>query len=204
LLHQNIAIATSGANTLSTLKSVSAVKKYPRAHKGRGGENVQWHRIKSLDASVLDAAKISRDAASVLGRLLLFKHLTPLQAEAGRRYAYIVARFEKYSIEGRRTTKSPAYERAYGSDQELERLSNIPDGIAEYEKRAKNARRDYDKLMKELNRFPGAKGVLDDLCCSDIEPPAEWRDNVATVLSVVAKRFGVSVKPRSNKRRVRK
>lgn len=203
MLHHNAAIATPGVNTLSEVKSVSAVKKYPRAHKGRGGENVQWQRMKSLDASVLDAAKISRDAVSALGRLLLFKHLTPLQAEAGRRYAYIIARFEKYSVEGRRTTKSPAYERAYGSDQELERLGNVPDGIEQYEKRAKAARKDYDKLVKELNRFPGAKNVLDDLCCSDIEPPADWRGNVGTVLSVVAKRFGVTVKLRGNQRRKR-
>lgn len=196
--------SNSGVAHLSEIKSVSAVKKYPRAHGGRGGENVKWQRMKSLDQSVLDAAKISRDAVSSLGRLLLFKHITPLQAEAGRRYAYIVARFEKYSTEGRRTVKSPAYERAYGTDQELERLAQDPDGIAEYEKRARNARREYDKLIKELNRFPGAKNVLDDLCCSDIEPPADWRPNLATVLSVVAKKFGVTVNPRSNKRRARK
>lgn len=186
------------------IKSVSAVKKYPRAKKPRGGETVLWHRVKSLDASALDAHKISRELVSAIGRLLIHKHLTPLQAEAARRYAYIVARFEKYNVEGKRSARSPSFERAFGQDQELERLANEPDGIAEYEKRAKKARHDYDRLVKVVGRFPGAKNVLDDLCCSDIEPPPDWRGNTATVLNAIVKAFGVTVTPRRNNRRGRK
>lgn len=190
------------------IKSVSAVKKYPRAKKPRGGENVLWKRIKSLDASVLDANRIGRDAASVIGRLLLFKHITPLQAEAARRYAYIMARFEKYSTEGSRSARSPAFERAYGKDQELERLANEPDGIEVYEKRAKQARKEYNRLIKVMRTFEDkltgrnvAKNVLDDMCCSDVEPPSQYRENVAQVLSAVASEFGVTVNPRRTGRR---
>lgn len=203
------AITTNEAITVNQqIKSVSAQKKYPRAKKPRGGETVLWQRIKSLDASMLDAAKISRETVSVIGRLLLFKHITPLQAEAGRRYAYIMARFEKYSTEGRRTARSPSFERAYGSDQELERLANEPDGISEYEKRARKARREYVRLTKVLARFADkatgrnlAKDVLDDMCCSDIEPATQYRANVGVVLSAVAEEFDVTVAPRRNRSR---
>lgn len=206
------AITTYGVNKVNQpVKPMSAVKKYPRAKQKRGGENVQWQRIKSLDASVLDANRIGRDAASVIGRFLLFKHITPLQAEAARRYAYIMARFEKYSTEGSRTARSPAFERAYGKDQELERLANETDGIATYEKRAKEARKDYDRLIKVMRRFEDkmtgrnvAKNVLDDMCCSDVEPPSHYRENVAVVLSAVAAEFGVTINPRRNNRRGRK
>ncbi len=195
------AITTREAITVNQpIKSVSAIKRYPRAKKPRGGETVLWHRLKSLDAAALDAHKISREVVSAIGRLLIHKHLTPLQAEAARRYAYIMARFEKYSTEGRRTARSPSFERAYGQDQELERLANEPDGISEYEKRAKKARHDYNKLVKVVGRFPGAKNVLDDLCCSDIEPAPEYRSNAATVLDSVAKKFGVTVTPRRNRK----
>lgn len=195
------AITTNEAITMNEpIKSVSAIKKYPRAKKPRGGETVQWHRLKSLDAAALDAHRISREVVSAIGRLMIHKHLTPLQAEAARRYAYIMARFEKYSTEGSRTARSPSFERAYGSDQELERLANEVDGIAEYEKRATKARKEYNKLVKVVERFPGAKNALDDLCCSDIEPPAQWRGNIATVLDAVAKKFGVTVQPRRNRR----
>lgn len=196
------AITTNEAITVNQqIKSVSAVKKYPRAKKPRGGETVQWQRLKSLDAAALDAHKISREVVSAIGRLLIHKHLTPVQAEAARRYAYIMARFEKYSTEGRRTARSPSFERAYGSDQELERLANEPDGISEYEARAKKARKEYNKLVKVVTRFPGAKNVLDDLCCSDIEPASEYRGNAATVLGAVAKAFGVAVQPRRRSRK---
>lgn len=194
---------TYGAITVNDqIKSVSAVKKYPRAKKKRGGETVQWQRIKSLDAAALDAHKISREVVSAIGRLMIHKHLTPLQAEAARRVAYIMARFEKYSVEGRRTARSPSFERAYGSDQELERLNNELDGIATYERRAKEAKKDYRRLIKVLAPYGSqAKAILDDLCCSDIEPAAQYRENVALVLSAVAKEFGVTVSPRRNRSR---
>jgi hypothetical protein len=193
--HHNGAITVNAA-----IKSVSAVKKYPRAKPKRGGETVIWHRYKSLDEEALAAYKISRELVSAIGRLMVHNHLTPLQAEAARRVAYIMARFEKYHVEGRRTARSPSFERAFGSDQELERLANEVDGIKEYEKRAKKARKDYEKLMKVLAPYGSqAKAVLDDLCCSDIEPPAQYRANIALVLSKVAKAFDVTVRVKRNR-----
>lgn len=184
-----------GAITVNEpIRSISAVKKYARAKPKRGGETMQYKRIQSMSAAVLDANRIARDINSGIGRLFIHRHITPLQAEAARRYAYVMARYEKYYVEGRRSARSPSFERAYGQDQELERLhANDPvHGIADYEDAALKALREYNKLQKVLAGFPGAKNVLDDLCCSDIEPASQYRENMATVLSAVAKKFGVT------------
>lgn len=187
-------------------KAISAVKTYQRAKSPRKGENVQWKRIKSLDQSVFDANRIARDAASVIGRWLLFKHLTSLEAEAARRYAYIMARFDKYFTEGRRTAKSPSYERAFGEDQELERRA-VEGTTADYEKSAKKAKKQYERLQKLLLPYVDImvrnpiKDALDQMCCEDIEPPAQYRNEIAAVLRHVAHEFGVSVQSRRGRPR---
>jgi hypothetical protein len=189
-------------------KTISAVKKYPRSRE-RKGENVQWKRLKSLSQEVLDANRIARDAASVIGRWFLFNHLTPFEAESARRYAYIMARFDKYFTEGRRSAKSQSYERAYGADQELERRGR--DGtIAEYTDAAKKARKHYEKLTKILVHYQDITGrnplkdALDDMCCSDIEPPAGYRTEIAAVLRHIGHEFGVTVQSRRGRPRKRR
>lgn len=185
---------------------ISAIKTRNRQRERRG-ENVQWKRLKSLDQTVLDANRIARDAVSVVGRWLLFKHLTPLEAEAGRRYAYIIARFDKYFTEGRRTAKSPSYERAFGQDQELER--RFGNGtLDEYTDAAKKARKHYDKLLKimtiyadPLTKRNPLKNAIDDMCCSDLEPPSEYRTEIAAALRHVGHEFGVEVKSRRGRPR---
>ena len=112
----------------------------------------------------------------------------------------IVARLERFCIPTRRNAKSPAYERAYGTDQELER-HETNGTTADYEDAARHAKKEYEKLMKILGPYGSqAKSLLDDLCCSDIEPPANTRENIAVVLRQVAKGFGVTEAPRSNRR----
>jgi hypothetical protein len=199
-------------------KSISAQYQRPQQRKGRPGANVEWKRIKqmsrqmSIEGAVNEAVKISREAASVIGRWMLFGHLKPLQAEAARRYAYIMARFDKYHTEGRRTAKSPSYERAFGTDQELERRA-FNGTLDAYEKSARKARRHYDKLITILDVYRDPitlrnplKEALDQMCCEDIEPPAQYRDQIAAALTHIAHEFGVTIdnrrgRPRKNGRR---
>lgn len=187
-------------------KTISAVKHYKHARERKGGENVQWKRIKSLDQSVLDANRIARDAASVIGRWLLFKHLTPFEAEAARRYAYVMGRFDRYFTEGRRSAKSPSYERAYGEDQELERRA-FDGSMDHYEKSAKKARKHYDKLQRILVHYQDVTGrnlmkdALDQMCCEDIEPPAQYRSDIAAALRHIGHEFGVTVQSRRGRPR---
>jgi hypothetical protein len=191
------------------IKSISA--KYQRPMRPgesqrpvRKGENMEWRRMKqiALESHVMEAKKISREVISVIGRWLLYRHLTPTEAEAARRYSYIMARFDRFFTESARTPRSQTYEFAYGEDQELMRLA-LNGGIDDYEEAAKKARRDYTKLVlimgvyeDPLTKRNPLKDAIDNMCCSDIEPNANYRNEIAAVLRHVAHEFGVDVKRR--------
>jgi hypothetical protein len=209
----------TGAIVSTPIKSVSAVK--PRrlngreiAKKKRGGENVRWKRLTAtfddamrelvrvppdkLDAAVALMAANQRIAAPVT-RLVFFKHLTVTQGIAARRYASIVRNFERYHVaNATRSARAQDIDKPRaGEDQEIQRHLNRGT-IEDYEREAKKARKEYDRAQKVLTRYSDAitgrneaKNVLDDLCLSDIEPPAQYRQNIAAVLQALADAFGV-------------
>ncbi len=216
-------LQTTGAVKLSTpIKSVSAVK--PRrmngrdyAKKKRGGENVKWKRLTAtfddamrelvrvppdkLDAAVALMAANQRIAAPIT-RLVFFKHLTVTQGMAARRYAGIVRMFERYHVvNATRSARAQDIDKPRaGEDQEIQRHLNRGT-IADYEREAKEARKAYNRAQKVLARYADgitgrneAKNILDDLCLSDIEPPAQYRENVAIVLQAIANEFGIKEK----------
>ena len=187
------------------IKSISAQKPsrgsgQQRAKKRRGGENVLWRR---LTANFDDAvAKLGANPAigAPLTRLVLFKHLTTTQGMAGRRYADIIGEFEHYHMaNGARVTHSANLEPSRGGgDNELERHYRM-NSLSEYLGKAKRARTHYERLMKVVGKFRDpvtgrnyAKDLLDDLCLCDMEPPSESRKEIAVVLSMVAKEFGIN------------
>lgn len=188
-----------------------------RAKNKRGGENVRWKRIThGIDAAIEELRKCPPDKldqlvafvavnarlATPVTRLVYFKHLTVAQGMAARRYAAIVRRFERYHVEkSQRTARSQSFEPSRGGeDQELMRIANSANlnAIADYEADARKARKAYDKAQKVLARYADpitgrnvAKDIVDDLCLSDIEPPAQYRGNVSAVLEALAASFGV-------------
>lgn len=188
-----------------------------RAKNKRGGHNIRWKRFTaSIDEAMREAKKLPPDqidaaiklmAANTrltapISRLAYFNHITVTQAMAGRRYASIVRQFERYHIDGARRSaraQNPEPIRP-GEDQEIQR--HIFNGtIEDYEAEAKKARKEYDRAMKVLARYEDsatgrnvAKNVIDDLCLSDQEPPAQYRDNVAAILQALADEFGVKEK----------
>lgn len=195
---------TIGATVNQEIKSVSAIKpprkdaRPGRAKHARG--RATWKAIQNHGDDLIRVGQIAKETRSAITRYVLFEHLTALEGEGAKRYAYIVARFEKYCTEGRRTTKSPSYERAFGTDQEIERHQRAGT-IADYEDAAKKARKEYDKLVKAIAPYGAvAKSALDDFCCSDIEPSDGFRKNLAVVLRVVVKAFGVTEAPRRKRR----
>lgn len=197
-----------GATVNEQIKSISAVKpKRPsgyqqRRKRAKGGHNVLWKR---LTASFDDAVKqfaANPAIAAPLTRLVFFEHLTVTQGMAGRRYADVVRDFEKYQMEsGSRTARSANLEpSSKGDDQTLERLHNNG-GFLDYLADARHAKRQYKKLEKVLAQFRDpvtgrnyAKDALDNLCLLDIEPASADRPQVAAVLTMVAKAFGVGEK----------
>jgi hypothetical protein len=211
--------AAGAINVNTKIKSISAVKPsrgsgQTRARNKRGGENVRWKRLTAtfddamrelvrvppdqLDAAVALMAANQRIAAPVT-RLVYFKHLTVTQGIAARRYASIVRTFERYHVAvATRSARAQDIDKPRaGDDQEIQR--HIVRGtIDDYEREARKARKEYGKAQKVLDRYRHeitgrneAKNVLDDLCLSDIEPPTQYRQNIAAVLQALADAFGV-------------
>lgn len=186
------------------VKSISAVKKQPSGHanrqtakKKRGGENVGWKRITRDWNDLVAKHGSSQIGGVVLTRWVYFKHLTPLQGEAGIYYANIMRKFDRYHTDTKsRTARAQGYEPGSGGeDQELERRAS--DGtMDQYLSDARKAKRQYTKLHKVVAPFHGAKEMLDRLCILDVEPPANHRASCAAVLSLVAKAFGIEQKGR--------
>lgn len=201
------------------IKNISAVKPsrgsgQTRAKNKRGGENVRWKRLTAtfddamrelvrvppdrLDAAVALMAANQKIAAPIT-RLVFFKHLTVTQGIAARRYANIVRSFERYHVvNATRSARAQDIDKPRaGDDQEIQR--HIHRGtIDDYEREARTARKEYDRAQKVLGRYSDsvtgrnvAKNVLDDLCLSDIEPPTQYRANIAAVLQALASEFGV-------------
>lgn len=193
---------TKGPSTISAAKPYSRNRNYAGGNRReRGGENVHWKRIVAGGDELNKALRVSGELQSTITRLVLFKHLSPIEGEAAKRYAYIMARHDRYFVQGARASRSQSYERAFGGeDQEIERRNQ--DGtIADYERTAKKAKKHYLKLQIILDRFADpitgrniAKDVLDDLCCSDVEPATALRESCAAVLKVIAHEFGVQPK----------
>ncbi len=195
------------------IKSISAVKPsrgsgQTRAKNKRGGENVRWKRLTAsfdqaiaeltrvhpdnIDAAVKLMAANARITAPVT-RLVYFGHLTVTQGMAARRFASIVRNFERYHVlNATHSARAQDIDKARGGeDQEIQRHLNRGT-ISEYEREAKDAKKQYERLRKVLNRYGSiADSVLADLCLSDIEPPAQYRQNIAMVLQAIADAFGV-------------
>ena len=187
---------------VTALKSISAVK--PKRESGpsrmkkyaekraRGGQNVEWKRIVENWDDIIAKVGKNPDVGIPLLRWVYFGHLTKTQGMAGRRYADIMRRFDRYHTDTKsRTARAQSYEGgAGGEDQELERRAN--DGtMDEYLAEAKKTKHRYKKLHKIIAPFPGAKEMLDNLCILDIEPPTEHRASCAAVLTLIAKGFGI-------------
>lgn len=158
---------------------------------------------KRLTASFDDAVKkFAANPAIVapLTRLVFFEHLTVTQGMAGRRYADIMRKFERFHMAaGSRSARSANLEPTRNvEDQELERIIRAFK-LKEYEAAAKVAKREYKRLNKVLAPFADpisgrnyAKDKLDRLCLEDIEPESADRAGIGVVLTLIAKEFGVN------------
>lgn len=216
-------LQNAGALKVNTpIKSISAAKPsrgsgQTRAKNKRGGHNIRWKRFTaSIDDAMAEARKLPPDkidqavalmAANTrltapISRLCYFSHLTVTQAMAGRRYANIVSAFEMYHVEkAQRSARAQNYQPSRGGEDQTIQRHVVRGTLGEYERDAKRARKEYDRAMKVLARYADstsgrneAKNVLDNLCLSDEEPPAQYRQNIAAVLQALADAFGIKEK----------
>lgn len=189
-------------------KSISAVRpKRPNGHQQRkkarrGGHSIMWKRITANFDEAVKQFGANPAIAAPLTRLVFFEHLTKTQGMAGRRYADVVRKYERFHMAaGSRSAKSCNLEPARNTeDQELERIANRGK-MREYEAAAKVAKREYKRAMRVLEQFADpitgrnfAKDALDNLCLADVEPPANYRASIAAVLTMMAQEFAVKEK----------
>jgi hypothetical protein len=190
------------------IKSISAVKPkrasgyQQRKKQRRGGHNVLWKRLTGSFDDAVKKFAANPAIAAPLTRLVFFEHLTVTQGMAGRRYADVVRKYERFHMDaGSRTARSANLQPARNSeDQTLERIINRG-MVREYEAAAKVAKREYKRLMKVIDKYRDpvsgrnyAKDALDNLCLLDIEPASADRPQIAAVLTMVAREFGVGEK----------
>lgn len=198
---------------VSELKNISVAAKKAhwkdgpstREKRRRGGANVWWKRINQAFDDNLKKMGANPAMVAPVTRWVLYGHLTKTQGMAARRYADIVRGFDRYHANApRRDAKSADLEPTtnLASDTTIEK--HIQNGtIEEYEDKARYAKRQYKRLMKLLDRYADpvtgrnlVKDYLDTLCLSEQEPPSEVRENLAAVLTQVAKEFGLGEKKR--------
>jgi hypothetical protein len=200
----------TGATVTEEPKSISAAKPSRgsgqtrgRRQHARSSANVIWKR---MNATFEELKKHGANPALVapLTRWVVYNHLTPTQGMAGRRYADIIGKFERFTMTASaRSPRSANLEpSSKGEDDEIERVVRAGT-IGEYEADARHAKRQYKRLMKVLDHFKDpitgrnvAKDHLDTLCLSDQEPPAQLRRDIAIVLSAIAKEFGLGERRR--------
>jgi len=190
-------------------KSISAARPpkpgpHSRAKNNRGGANVQWKRITAAFDDNLKKLGANPAMVAPASRWVLFGHLTRTQGMAARRYADIVRAFERYFSEaGNRSAKSANLEPVRKPMDDVVTRELLNGTIHEYEDAARKAKRQYKRLMKVLDRYADpvtgrnfAKDHLDTLCLEEVEPAAQFREDIARVLGAVAKEFGLGERRR--------
>lgn len=126
---------------------------------------------------------------SVLGRLYLAGEITETQANAGKLYAELAANFDRTQGIPRRTLASPAYERRYGSDDEVER-NRANKTIHRYERKAKAAKKAWEKAQHSIPTVAAITAV-EMVCIHNLMIASVQIKDFATVLGMVAKAFGM-------------
>lgn len=128
-------------------------------------------------------------AGSVLAKHCMAGDLTFAQTSAGRYYATLVGQFDHYYGISRRQMASPAYERGYGADDEVQR--HMRDGtVDEYERRAKRLRKRWNKIQNIIGEAGQMREIVDKVAVYDT--PIHHHDipALASGLELLARHFG--------------
>lgn len=167
---------------------ISAVKDKSREAR-RPGAGTLWRRVAD-NWEALEALGANPDLGTVIGRMFLFGELSHTEASAARLYAEIAGRYSRYFGLARETAASPAYERGFGREDEVERHSRN-DTMKSYERRAKKARRAWEKVQACLPPGP-AKDVLHDVAVLNREVPKALYPDLRIVLAKIGGKFAIA------------
>lgn len=190
---------TGASKVAPDIKSISAVKKYPRSKTPKQrNARVAWKRIKDNIDDLVAKTGANPELGSVISRWVLFGHISRAEGYAGRLYGEIVGAYDRFFVEGRLGVKSPSYERGTSGAEDVIAKKERDGTIAAFERAAKRARKRYNRVMKVLDRYPLAKEKLDEVCVHDREIASELRPHLKIVLHKLAIEFGL-VRPTQRK-----
>jgi hypothetical protein len=185
------------------MRDMSAGNRYPSGRKREkfkprhAGWRTLNKRLRARDWNWDDvvAQGLNPMLGSVLGTLYVEGVLSQHEASAGRLVAEITARFDRAHAQGRRHAASPAYERSFGSDDEVEKLERAevdsPGTVKAYERKAKKVKKAWDKLQSVVP-WPEARDLLERVCVYDLPILDASKGNIKALLRVVADRFGLT------------
>lgn len=159
----------------------------------KAGENVIWRRIKdNIDDLVLRTGA-NPEIASVMSRLVLFGHLTKEEGAVARYYAEVISRHSRYCSSPAHTARAQVYDRGSpGSVDEIER-HEVLGTISEYERRAKRAKKQHDRIERVLLPYMHGRDVLDDVCLHDKEINSSQYPSIKVMLRLIADEFGLPI-----------
>ena len=159
----------------------------------RRGENVIWRRIRDHIDDLVSHVGTNPEIASVISRLVLYGHLTKEEGAVATFYADKMNRYARLVSGARHTVSAQDINASRGGIDVIAR-HEASGTIADYEKRAKSAKRQHDRIEKVLQPYLHGRDVLDDLCLNDNEINPAHYPSVKVMLALIATEFGMDIK----------
>lgn len=188
---QNVAKANGGAR--QSLERSRRYEKDRRRRPRKKGENVIWRRIKDNIDDLVVRVGTNPEIASVVSRLVLYGHLTKEEGAVATFYTDKMNRYARLVTGARHSVAAQDINSSRGGVDVIA-LNEANGTIADYEKRAKSAKRQHDRIEKVLQPYMHGRDVLDDLCLNDNEINPAHYPSIKAMLALIAAEFGMDIK----------
>ena len=176
-------------------------KKEPRFE----GYRTMWRRIRDNPNSWSNIQKLGANESlgSQLGLLYAEREITERLADAGRYFAMLAGKYDRYHSVSKRVLGSPAYENGYGGRTDEVARAERAGTLAEYERKAKKIKRHWRRACEVLgNDMPDDEFVIkanyqrrlfdlmEAVCIRDEHCPFQDIPAFRSGLEMLARKFG--------------
>lgn len=171
---------------------ISAARKKPDTHYPSGKKRPDTGIAPTAFARLRDhAVRLAIDPrlATVVGRMGLFKELSPAEVDAAFKVAEIYGRYEAMEGIPRRSAASPSYQSSFGK-REIDTSRMTPEEVKRHERAQRRARKAYSRLqdwyVDEVQR-----ALIEDVCVNDQMVNPVFKPRLAASLRALAERWGI-------------
>jgi len=176
----------------SEITKISAAKKKSETHYPSGKKRPETGIAPSAFVRMREhAVRLAIDPrlATVIGRMGLFKELTPAEADAGWKVAEVYGRFEALEGVPRRTAASPSYQSSYGK-REIDTSRMSPDELKRLERTVRRAGKAYRRLQDWFTSNE-QRALVERACVDDEMINPVLKPQLAAALRQLAERWGL-------------